>query len=408
MRPPARTIGVMATDNAFGADLTEQLRAQVQHALAAGTRLRLRGGGSKDFYGETLNGALLDMRGHQGVVSYEPSELVVTVRAGTPLTELEALLASQGQCLAFEPPHFGPGATVGGMVASGLSGPARASVGALRDFILGVKIINGRGEALTFGGQVMKNVAGYDVSRLMAGSLGTLGVLLEVSLKVLPVAPAEATLWLAGVSQQQALDLLNRWGGQALPLNASCWVHDSTEQLPRDALFVRLRGAVAAVEAACPRLSADALALGAHVQRMDAAQAGPDWNACREQTLPFFKAPPPALQALHTELCLWRLSVPQTTPALALPAVVSSPLIEWHGGLRWVWAPANAAALLRNAAQKAGGHATLFRASASRGDADKAGGVFTPLSPVQQGIQRELQKQFDPAGTFATGRLGAG
>jgi glycolate oxidase FAD binding subunit len=294
------------------------------------------------------------------------------------------------------------------MVASGLSGPARASVGALRDFILGVKIINGRGEALTFGGQVMKNVAGYDVSRLMAGSLGTLGVLLEVSLKVLPVAPAEATLWLAGVSQQQALDLLNRWGGQALPLNASCWVHDSTEQPPRDALFVRLRGAVAAVEAACPRLTADAVALGAQVQRMDVPQAGADWTACREQTLPFFKAPPSALQALHTDLCLWRLSVPQTTPALALPAVVSSPLIEWHGGLRWVWAPGSAAALLRNAAQKAGGHATLFRASASRGDADKAGGVFTPLSPVQQGIQRALQKQFDPAGIFATGRLGAG
>jgi glycolate oxidase FAD binding subunit len=254
----------------------------------------------------------------------------------------------------------------------------------------------------------MKNVAGYDVSRLMAGSLGTLGVLLEVSLKVLPVAPAEATLWLAGVSQQQALDLLNRWGGQALPLNASCWVHDSAEQPPRDALFVRLRGAVAAVEAACPHLTADAVALGAQVQRMDVPQAGADWTACREQTLPFFKAPPPALQAIHTDLCLWRLSVPQTTPALALPAVVSSPLIEWHGGLRWVWAPASAAALLLNAAQKAGGHATLFRASASRGDADKASGVFTPLSPVQQGIQRALQKQFDPAGIFATGRLGAG
>jgi glycolate oxidase FAD binding subunit len=323
------------------------------------------------------------------------------------LTELEDLLASQGQCLPFEPPHFGPASTVGGMVASGLSGPARASVGALRDFVLGVKFINGRGEVLTFGGQVMKNVAGYDVSRLLAGSMGTLGVLLEVSLKVLPVAPSEATLWFAGLSQQSALDLLNRWGGQPLPLNASCWVHDSTEQPPRDALFVRLRGAVAAVEAACPRMLSNALALGAQVQRMDGPQAGADWNACREQTLTFFKAPPVALQALRADLCLWRLSLPQTTPALALPAEVSSPLIEWHGGLRWVWAPANAAALLRNAAQKAGGHATLFRASPSRGEADKAGGVFTPLSPVQQSIQRELQKQFDPAGIFATGRLGS-
>jgi glycolate oxidase FAD binding subunit len=199
---------------------------------------------------------------------------------------------------------------------------------------------------LTFGGQVMKNVAGYDVSRLLAGSLGTLGVLLEVSLKVLPVAPSEATLWFSGLSQQSALDLLNRWGGQPLPLNASCWVHDSTEQPPRDALFVRLRGAVAAVEAACPRMLSDALALGAQVQRMDGPQAGADWNACREQTLTFFKEAPVALQALRADLCLWRLSLPQTTPALALPADVSSPLIEWHGGLRWVWAPANAAALL--------------------------------------------------------------
>jgi len=221
------------------------------------------------------------------------------------------------------------------------------------------------------------------------------------------VAPSEATLWLAGLSQQSALDLLNRWGGQPLPLNASCWVHDSTEQPPRDALFVRLRGAVAAVEAACPRMLADALALGAQAQRMDGPQAGADWNACREQTLTFFKEPPVALQALRADLCLWRLSLPQTTAALALPAEVSSPLIEWHGGLRWVWAPANTAALLRNAAQKVGGHATLFRASPSRGEADKAGGVFTPLSPVQQSIQRELQKQFDPAGIFATGRLGS-
>ena len=403
---PSTDTGV--ADMGGGVDLSAALAAQVSQACASGTRLRVRGGGSKDFYGEPLTGQVLDLSAHRGVISYEPSELVVTVRAGTPLAELETLLATEGQCLPFEPPHFGPVATVGGMVASGLSGPARASVGALRDFILGVKIINGRGEVLTFGGQVMKNVAGYDLSRLMAGSLGTLGVLLEISLKVLPVAPSEATLWLAGVNQQQALDLLNRWGGQPLPLNASCWVHDSTGTPPHDALFVRLRGAVAAVKAACPRLSADAAALGAQVQRLDVLQARADWTACREQTLPFFTAPPADLQALNTDLCLWRLSVPQTTPALALPAVVSSPLIEWHGGLRWVWAPASAAALLRNAVQKAGGHATLFRSSATRGDADKAAGAFTPLAAVQQRIQRELQKQFDPAGVFATGRQAAG
>jgi len=389
-------------------DQAERLAARVREAAKAGTRLRIRGGGSKDFYGESLIGETLEVSAYSGVVSYEPSELVVTARAGTPLVELEALLASQGQCLPFEPPHFGPGATVGGMVASGLSGPARASVGALRDYILGVKIINGQGEVLIFGGQVMKNVAGYDVSRLMAGSMGTLGVLLDVSLKVLPVMPAEATLMCAGVSQQQALDLLNAWGAQPLPLNASCWVHDTNAQPPRDYLFVRLRGAVAAVDAACPRLSADVTALGGEVLRMDPAQASADWKACREQTLPFFVTPPAAMAAVSPDLCLWRLSVPQTTPALALPAVASSPLIEWHGGLRWVWAPAHAAALLRNAAQKAGGHATLFRASTHRAAADKDAGVFTRLDAVQQRIQRELQKQFDPAGVFNTGRLAVG
>ena len=389
-------------------DLSDTLAERVREAAKTGTRLRLRGGGSKDFYGEPLIGEPLDVSAYCGVVSYEPSELVVTVRAGTPLAELEVLLASQGQCLPFEPPHFGQTATVGGMVASGLSGPARASVGALRDYMLGVKIINGQGEVLTFGGQVMKNVAGYDVSRLMAGSMGTLGVLLEVSLKVLPMPPAEATLMCADVSQQQALDLLNAWGAQPLPLNASCWVHDTSAQPPRDYLFVRLRGAVAAVDAACPRLSADVTALGGEVLRMDPAQASADWNACREQTLPFFVVPPAAMTAISPDLCLWRLSVPQTTPALTLPAVASSPLIEWHGGLRWVWAPAHAASLLRNAAQKAGGHATLFRASAERANADKDVGVFTRLDAVQQRIQRELQQQFDPAGVFNTGRLAVG
>ena len=254
----------------------------------------------------------------------------------------------------------------------------------------------------------MKNVAGYDVSRLMAGSLGTLGVLLEVSLKVMPVTPAQATLMCAGVSQQQALDLLNAWGGQPMPMNASCWVHDTSAKPPRDTLFVRLRGAVAAVDAACPRMSADVTALGGEVLRMDAAQASADWNACREQTLPFFATPPAAMAAFSPDLCLWRLSVPQTTPALALPAVASLPLIEWHGGVRWVWAPAHAAALLRNAAQKAGGHATLFRASAGRAETDKDVGVFTSLNAVQQRINSELQKQFDPAGVFNTSRVAAG
>ena len=375
-------------------DMTTLIAARVRDAAASGTPLRIRGGGSKDFYGQALSVDVLEMSAFAGVLSYEPSELVVTVRAGTPLAELEALLASQGQCLPFEPPHFGPNATVGGMVASGLSGPARANSGAVRDYLLGVVLLNGKGECLTFGGQVMKNVAGYDVSRLMAGALGTLGVLLELSLKVLPMAPAEATL-MCSLPQQKALELLNRWGGQPLPLNASCWVHDDSASPVQDYLFVRLRGAMAAVEAAAPRMMADVQAAGGQAMQMDNAQAGLDWNACREQTLPFFAQPPSA------DACLWRLSLPQTTPALDLPY---AQLIEWHGGLRWIWAPASAAVQLRQAAQRAGGHATLFR-RAEGTPADLP--VFTPLSPVQARIQRELKKQFDPAGVFNPGRMSA-
>jgi glycolate oxidase FAD binding subunit len=367
----------------------------VRHAAAQGRTLRLRGGGSKDFWGQSLTGEVLDTRAYQGIVSYEPSELVVTARCGTPLAELEATLAEKGQCLAFEPPHFGEGATVGGMVAAGLSGPARATAGAVRDYVLGARFINGLGEHLTFGGQVMKNVAGYDVSRLMAGSWGTLGLITEVSLKVLPVAPAEATLMCAGLAQADALALLHRWGGQPLPLNASAWVRDTTAQPVADYLFVRLRGAVAAVQSAIGKMSADALALGAQVQQMDADEAAQDWRASGDQAMPFFDAPAP-------DACLWRLSVPQTAPVLDLPFAT---YIEWQGAQRWLWAPAAAAFSIRTAAQAAGGHATLFRASAAHADADKLVGVNSPLDPVQQRIQQQLQQQFDPKGVFATGRL---
>ncbi|PUE50459.1 glycolate oxidase subunit GlcE [Limnohabitans sp. 2KL-1] len=375
----------------------------VRQAGADGRVLRLRGGGSKDFWGQSLSGDVLDTRVYRGIVSYEPSELVVTVRCGTPLAELEDALAEKGQSLAFEPPHFGQGlengATVGGMVAAGLSGPARATAGAVRDYVLGARFINGLGEHLTFGGQVMKNVAGYDVSRLMAGSWGTLGLITEVSLKVLPVAPAEATLMIAGLAQGPALDLLHRWGGQPLPLNASAWVRDTTAQPVADYLFVRLRGAVAAVQSALGKMSADAVALGAQVQQMDNAEAAQDWRASGEQTLPFFEAPAP-------DACLWRLSLPQTAPVLDLPGLDHpSQYIEWQGAQRWLWAPASAAVALRALAQSVGGHATLFRASTAHAEVDKIAGVNTPLDAVQERIQQQLQKQFDPKGVFATGRM---
>jgi len=376
------------------------LQDAVRQAAAERKVLRLRGGGTKDFLGQSLQGEVLDTRGYAGIISHEPTELVITARAGTPLAEVEAALAAKGQSLAFEPLHFGAGATVGGMVAAGLSGPARASVGAVRDFILGARFINGKGEDLTFGGQVMKNVAGYDVSRLLAGSWGTLGIITEVSLKVLPVAPAEATLMCAGLAQAEALELLHRWGGQPLPLNASAWVHDTTAQPAQDMLFVRLRGAVAAVESAVGTMTAHAQALGAQVTRMDNAQVAADWTASREQTLPFFTAP-------SDDACLWRLSLPQTAPVMDVPY---AQYIEWQGAQRWLWAPASAATALREAAQRVGGHATLFRQSADRQASlamAQAVPVFSPMSETLQRIQRNLQQQFDPHGVFATGRMGA-
>lgn len=360
--------------------ILDELAQRVRAAAASGTPLRIRGGGSKDFYGEPAQGELLETAPLAGVSSYEPTELVVTVRAGTPLVELEALLAERGQCLPFEPPHFGGGATIGGMVAAGLSGPARASVGALRDYVLGLTMINGRGELLTFGGQVMKNVAGYDVSRLMVGAMGTLGLIAQVSLKVMPLPPAEATLKFQ-MGQPEALRRLNEWGGRPLPLNASCWVEDSG--VPT--LYLRLRGAVAAVEAACKTLGGE---------RQDNAKVAPDWALCRDQRLPWFVE--------RGERDLWRLAVAQTAPVLDLP---EPPLIEWHGGLRWVRADAADADRLREAAARAGGHATLFRiARKSNANATQMP-RFAPLAAPLDRIHRELKRQFDPAGIFNRGRL---
>jgi glycolate oxidase FAD binding subunit len=373
---------------------------RIRGAVADRQPLRIRGGGSKAFYTQPLQGEVLDTNAFSGITSYEPSELVVTVGAGTPLAELEAVLAEQGQCLPFEPPHFGWSgakagvaegsglATVGGMVASGLAGPARASVGGVRDYVLGLELINGQAQHLTFGGQVMKNVAGYDVSRLMVGALGTLGLLTTVSLKVLPVAPAEATL-VFEVGQSAALEQLHRWGGEPLPLNASCWVCDESDQQGgvRELLFVRLRGAVAAVEAACTRMLHDLPG-----QRMDNAQAHVDWTLCRNQQLPFFTAPP------QPDWNLWRLSLPQTAPVLDLPW---AQLVEWHGGLRWLWAPQEAASALQTAAQTVGGNATVF--IANNVYLTSASTRFNAKNSAQAAIERRLKTTFDPHGIFNPG-----
>lgn len=366
----------------------QHLTDQIKSAATQKTPLRIRGSGSKDFYGEPCSGELLDLGVWRGIIAYEPTELVVTARAGTPLVELEAALTEKGQCLAFEPPHFGAGGTVGGMVAAGLSGPARASAGGVRDYVLGVQLINGRGEQLTFGGQVMKNVAGYDVTRLMVGSLGCLGALTEVSIKVLPVAPAQTTL-VFDVDQARALSQLHRWGGLPLPLNASCWVQDTTTAGNPELLFVRLRGAAAAVDAAIATMFRDLPG-----KLVDAAQADSDWVACRDLRLPFFTTAPAQGSVL------WRLSVPQTTPALNLPW---PQLIEWHGGQRWLWAPMDARARLRELTAAVGGFATLF--IANEADGISAGCRFSPLTGAALAVHRRLKAEFDPAGILNPGRL---
>ncbi|MBE3027214.1 glycolate oxidase subunit GlcE [Janthinobacterium sp. BJB1] len=352
--------------------IVEQFRQQILAAGAAGKPLRLRGGGTKDWYGQRLDGEVLDTRAYAGIIDYEPTELVITARCGTPLAEIEAALAARQQMLAFEPPHFGPGATIGGVVASALSGPRRASAGALRDFVLGAVLLDGRGERLAFGGQVMKNVAGYDVSRLLAGSMGTLGLILEVSLKVLPLPLREATLRVA-CAEIAALRLLNEWAGKPLPISASCW-HDGV-------LSVRLSGAEAAVSAALQSLGGELLAPD------DAAAF---WLSLREQTHAFFAGAG----------SLWRLSLPPHASAIILQG---RQLIEWGGAQRWLKLDGDADAAggqrIRQAVAAAGGHATLFRGG------DKAVGVFHPLAPAVAAIHQRLRQAFDPAGIFNPHRM---
>jgi glycolate oxidase FAD binding subunit len=342
----------------------EDIVSVVRAAHDSATPLRIRGGGSKDFYGGLLAGEVLDVSAHRGIVAYEPTELYITARCGTPLAEIEATLAEKGQMLAFEPPHFS-GATVGGCVAAGLSGPRRQQVGAVRDFVLGVKLVDGTGQMLNFGGQVMKNVAGYDVSRLIAGSLGTLGVIAEVTLKVLPKPVAEQTLVFA-LARDEALKRLNHWGGQPLPISASFW-HEGQ-------LWLRLSGARAAVEAAGRKLGGTSV-------------ANPDqhWNSVREQTHPAFSGD-----------ILWRLAVPTTAPC---PGLDDLRAIEWGGALRWY---AGEQAAIRGAAARLGGHAVLYRAPESLRCLE---GAFAPLSPALLALHRRLKKAFDPKGILNPGRL---
>jgi glycolate oxidase FAD binding subunit len=363
----------MAAHDPALAALVERIRA----AAAAKQPLNIAGGGTKAFYGGEPVGEALDVRGLAGISRYEPSELVVSVRAGTPLAELEAALAEKGQCLPFEPPRLAAGGTVGGMVAAGLAGPARLAAGGVRDYVLGATMVNGRGEVLSFGGQVMKNVAGYDVCRVLAGSLGVLGVIAEVSLKVLPLPRAVATTRLE-LDAGNAIRRVNELMGQPLPLNASAWWDGM--------LVLRLAGAEAAVQSALQRLGGE---------RVEPAMAVPFWQGLRDHADEFFIG---AAKAVESGAALWRLSVPAVTPPLKLSG---EQLVEWGGAQRWLCTSAPAATL-REAAAAVGGHAVLFRGR------DKAAGAFAALPPALLRIHRGLKQQFDPAGIFNPGRLVSG
>jgi glycolate oxidase FAD binding subunit len=351
-------------------NVLQTFKERIATATTNKSPLRIKGNGTKDWYGQSLQGEVLDTTAYNGIIAYDPTELVITARAGTSLREIGKALSEKNQMLAFEPPRFDGLATIGGIVASGLSGPRRQAVGAVRDFVLGAVLMDGKADVLHFGGQVMKNVAGYDVSRLLTGSMGTLGLILEVSIKVLPRPVAQQSLQFA-MTQEQALHQLNVWGGQPLPLSASCW-HNGL-------LAIRLSGAQAAVDAAIKKMGGDAL-----------PEPEKFWDRLREQEHAFFDG---VMQ--DKEHGLWRLSVPSVAPVLNLQG---EQCIEWGGAQRWLKTTASASAV-RAAAEQAGGHATLFKGG------DKSVGVFHPLQPAVERIHRNLKNAFDPAGIFNPGRM---
>jgi glycolate oxidase FAD binding subunit len=353
-------------------DLTAELTEQVRAAAAARLPLAVRGGGTKSCLGRDTRAEIrsepLDIGSHAGILNYQPEELVITARAGTTLEAIDAGLAERGQQLPFEPPRFGPGATLGGTIACGLSGPARPYAGAARDLVLGARVLTGRGEVLRFGGEVMKNVAGYDVSRLMAGAYGTLGVLLDLSLKVLPV-PAVTRTRVQVCGESEAIERMGRWAARPLPITATCW--------DGERLWVRLAGAEQGVQAAAAVIG------GEPVEEVSAVALWGD--KIREQGHAFFDG----------NLPLWRLSVPPATPPLGLPG---KQLIEWGGAQRWLKTEAPPERI-RAAAAAAGGHATLFRGG------DRTGEMFQPLPEAQMALHRNLKAAFDPQGILNPGRL---
>jgi glycolate oxidase FAD binding subunit len=346
-------------------DIGAALQQQVLHALQNDTPLNIVGSGSKAFLGHATEGQVIDVGTHSGIIAYDPCELVLTARSGTPLTQIETALAEAGQMLPFEPPHFGSNATLGGTIACGLSGPRRPYSGSARDFVLGCQLLNGRGEILRFGGQVMKNVAGYDVSRLMAGAYGTLGILLDISLKVLP-RPASSITVARECSPTDAIESMSGLLARPLPVDGACYHGDHC--------YVRLSGSAQAVKEARTKIPGDVL-----------PDADAFWHALREHQLPFF----------HHRSTLYRIVVKPATPPLSIDGAW---LLDWGGAQRWLYSDEDVAAI-RHRVELEGGHVTVFRGG------DRAGEIFQPLPAPLLNIQQRLKASFDPQNIFNRGRL---
>ncbi|WP_348701478.1 glycolate oxidase subunit GlcE [uncultured Marinobacter sp.] len=350
------------------ADLTQQLQEQVLQARAQGQKLNIVGGGTKVFLGRAADpeAGTLSLAGHTGIVEYHPVELVMTVRAGTPIQDIEAALEEQGQALHFEPPRLGAASTIGGTLACNLSGPARPWSGSIRDQVLGIRLLNGKGEHLRFGGQVMKNVAGYDVSRLQAGAMGTLGVITEISLKVMPSPAATLTL-VQDMAMDEAIAYMNRRAGEPKPLSGACWLDGR--------VYLRLSGARTAVEATAEQWGGEVLADGEDF-----------WQRLRDLRHDFFA---------DADAPLWRFSVNSTAPT---PPLNGRWLIDWAGAQRWYLGRATLADL-SPLAREAGGQVSLFRGG------DRSGEVMHPQPEPLRAIQRRLKHAFDPDALFNPGRL---
>lgn len=348
-------------------DQTNQLQERIARASTDNQPLNIRGGGSKDFFGMPSEATELDVSQHSGIISYEPTELVITARSGTTLESLNKALAENGQMLPFEPPVFTPKATLGGTTACGLSGPSRPYKGAIRDYVLGCRVINGKAQTLRFGGEVMKNVAGYDVTRLMTGAMGTLGVLLDTSLKVLPRPEHELTL-VHQTNVSSAIEKMQALAGNSIPVTASAYLGGK--------MMTRLSGAQNAVTATAKTLG---------------GELAPDnsfWSHLRDHQLDFF----------NSDLPLWRISVPALTPELDL---AGDCLYDWAGMQRWIFSNDDAQKI-RSTVENVGGHAQLFKAD----DAiKKQAGVFHPPQPAIMQLHKKIKHEFDPQGLFNPQRM---